>query len=142
MLCTRPKARGSDGLEQVEHLLCKHAVISPKPLNRRLLTVQTPLQVGLLNGLHTIIRVRCPSLDKHSEKWTRFEASEHNRKNDLGLLSAIAGCVRIPSNPARLCNHCGRLRRHSRSAKRGSERKGSQSGSTLTLARKRKERSS
>src|SRR6266576_1896196 len=25
-----------------EHLLCKHAVISPKSLNRRLLTVQTP----------------------------------------------------------------------------------------------------
>src|SRR6267378_3289199 len=37
-----------------EHLLCKHAVISPKPLNRRLLTVQTPLLVGLLTGLHKI----------------------------------------------------------------------------------------
>src|SRR6266513_2881738 len=37
-----------------EHLLCKHAVISPKSLNRRLLTVQTPLLVGLLTGLHTI----------------------------------------------------------------------------------------
>jgi hypothetical protein len=37
-----------------EHLLCKHAVISPKSLNRRLLTVQTPLLVGLLIGLHKI----------------------------------------------------------------------------------------
>ncbi len=72
-----------------EHLLCKHAVISPKSLNRRLLTVQTPLLVGLLIGLQ-LIRIRCPSLDKDSEKWTRFEFSEHNPKNDLGLLSAIA----------------------------------------------------
>src|SRR6266481_113513 len=31
-------------------------------------------------------RFRCPSFDKHSEKWTRFESSEHYRKNDLGLL--------------------------------------------------------
>src|SRR5437764_1092334 len=37
-----------------EHLLCKHAVISPKSLTRRLLTVQTPLLVGLLTGLHKI----------------------------------------------------------------------------------------
>jgi len=37
-----------------EHLLCKHAVISPKSLNRRLLTVQTPLQIGLLIGLRKI----------------------------------------------------------------------------------------
>ena len=37
-----------------EHLLCKHAVISPKSLNRRLLTVQTPLLVGLLSGLHKV----------------------------------------------------------------------------------------
>ena len=37
-----------------EHLLCKHAFISPKSLNRRLLLVQTPLLVGLLNGLHMI----------------------------------------------------------------------------------------
>jgi hypothetical protein len=34
-----------------ERLLCKHAFISPKPLNRRLLNVQTPLLVGLLIGL-------------------------------------------------------------------------------------------
>ena len=72
-----------------EHLLCKHAVISSKSLNRRLLTVQTPLLVGLLIGLQ-VIRIRCPSLDKRSETWTRFEFSEHNRKNDPGLLSAIA----------------------------------------------------
>ncbi len=32
-----------------EHLLCKHAIISPKS-NRRPLTVQTPLQIGLLTG--------------------------------------------------------------------------------------------
>src|SRR6266480_6185207 len=85
-----------------EHLLCKHAVISPKPLNRRLLTVQTPLLAGLLIGLQ-IIRIRCPSLDKYSEKWTRLEFNEHNRKNDPGLLSAIAGCIGSPSNPGRLC---------------------------------------
>ncbi len=35
----------------VEHLLCKHAFISPKSLNRRLFTVQNPLQIGLLIGL-------------------------------------------------------------------------------------------
>ena len=50
-----------------EHLLCKHAVISPKPLNRRPLTVQTPLLVGLLIGLHKITLL-CPGLDRHSEK--------------------------------------------------------------------------
>ena len=37
-----------------EHLLCKHVFISPKSLNRRLLTVQNPLLVGLLIGLHNI----------------------------------------------------------------------------------------
>jgi hypothetical protein len=37
-----------------EHLLCKHAFISPKSLNRRLLTVQNPLLVGLLIGLHNV----------------------------------------------------------------------------------------
>jgi len=41
-----------------EHLLCKHAFISLKSLNRRLLTVQTPLLFGLLIGLQVI---RCPS---------------------------------------------------------------------------------
>jgi hypothetical protein len=37
-----------------EHLLCKHVFISPKSLNRRLLTVQNPPLVGLLNGLQMI----------------------------------------------------------------------------------------
>ena len=37
-----------------EHLLCKHVFISPKSLNRRLLTVQNPLLIGLLIGLHNI----------------------------------------------------------------------------------------
>src|ERR1700736_5390756 len=37
-----------------EHLLCKHAFISPKSLNRRLFTVQTPLQIGLLIGLQKV----------------------------------------------------------------------------------------
>ena len=46
-----------------EHLLCKHAFISPKSLNRRLLTVQNPLLVGLLIGLHKI-KVLCPSSAK------------------------------------------------------------------------------
>ena len=35
----------------VEHLLRKHAFISPKSLNRRLFIVQNPLQIGLLIGL-------------------------------------------------------------------------------------------
>ncbi len=38
-----------------EHLLCKHAFISPKSLNRRLLTLQNPLLVGLLIALHNVI---------------------------------------------------------------------------------------
>jgi hypothetical protein len=49
-----------------EHLFCKHVFISPKPLNRRLLTVQNPLLVGLLIGLQ-ILRIRCPNLDKHRQ---------------------------------------------------------------------------
>src|SRR6266403_1679051 len=49
-----------------EHLLCKHAVISPKSLNRRLFIVQNPLQIGLLIGLQTM-PVFCPSLGRHSE---------------------------------------------------------------------------
>lgn len=36
------------------YLLCKHAFISPKSLNRRLLSVQNPLLVGLLIGLHKL----------------------------------------------------------------------------------------
>jgi hypothetical protein len=72
-----------------EHLLCKRAFISPKSLNRCLLTVQIPLQVGLLIGLEIRIRIPCPSLGKHSDKWTRFESNKHYRKSDLGSLSAI-----------------------------------------------------
>ena len=37
-----------------EHLLCKHAFISPKSLNRRLFTVQNPLLVGLPIGLQKV----------------------------------------------------------------------------------------
>jgi hypothetical protein len=44
-----------------EHLLCKHAFISPKSLNRRLFIVQTPLQVGLRIGLQKV-RVACDSM--------------------------------------------------------------------------------
>src|ERR1700730_15791234 len=46
-----------------EHLLCKHAFISPKSLNRRHFTVQIPLQVGLPVGLQKI-RALCDPL-KH-----------------------------------------------------------------------------
>jgi len=41
-----------------EHLLCKHAFISPKSLNRHLFTVQTPLIVGLPIGLQKIPETR------------------------------------------------------------------------------------
>ena len=37
-----------------EHLLCKHVFISPKPLNRHLLTVQNPPLVGLTIGLQIL----------------------------------------------------------------------------------------
>jgi hypothetical protein len=37
-----------------EHLLCKHVFISSKSLNRRHLTVQNPLLVGLLIGLQIL----------------------------------------------------------------------------------------
>jgi hypothetical protein len=46
-----------------EHLLCKHAFISPKSLNRRHFTVQIPLQIGLPVGLQKI-RALCDPL-KH-----------------------------------------------------------------------------
>jgi len=42
-----------------EHLLCKHAFISPKSLNQRLLTMQTPVLVGPLIGLHRISLLCC-----------------------------------------------------------------------------------
>jgi|HubBroStandDraft_2_1064218.scaffolds.fasta_scaffold22180_1 hypothetical protein len=57
-----------------EHLLCKHTFISPKPLNRRLFTVQNPLLVGLPIGLQKA-NVLCASLGKPSEKCIRFESA-------------------------------------------------------------------
>ena len=60
-----------------EHLLCKHAFISPKSLNRRLFTVQNPLLVGLPIGLQKA-NVLCASLGKPSEKCIRFESSKHS----------------------------------------------------------------
>src|SRR6267378_3815961 len=87
---TRPKARGPDGLEQVEHLLCKHAVIAPKSLNRRLLTVQTPLQIGLRKIKYFV------------EVWTNtpkngLDSSERAppETTTLACFSAIGGCVGI-----------------------------------------------
>jgi len=59
-----------------EHLLCKHAFISPKRLNRRFFTVQNPLLVGLPIGLQKV-NVLCASLDKASEKCIRFESRKH-----------------------------------------------------------------
>jgi hypothetical protein len=58
--------------------------------------------VGLLIGLQTI-RVFCPSLDKQSEKWTRFEWSEHYRMTSARF-TAIGGCIGTPTaNSARRC---------------------------------------
>ena len=47
-----------------DNMFCKHAFISPKSLNRRLFTVHTPLQTGLLIGLQKV-RAFCDSM-KHS----------------------------------------------------------------------------
>src|SRR5437667_1238916 len=126
-----------------EHLLCKHAFISPKSLNRRLLTVQTPLLVGLLIGLQVIrIRIRCPSWTNTSKNGLDSSSANTTGRTTRACFLQSPDASVVLSNPGRLRNHSGRLRRQSRSAKRGSERKGSQSGSTSTLARKRKERSS
>ena len=46
-----------------DNMFCKHAFLSPKSLNRRLFTVQTPLQVGLPIGLQKV-RAFCDSM-KH-----------------------------------------------------------------------------
>jgi len=56
-------------------------------------------------------RFRCPSFDKHSEKWTRFESSEHYRKNDLGLLFCNRRWVGIPMirRPVRSKEYPGRF---------------------------------
>jgi len=64
-------------------MLCKHAFISPKSLTRRLFTVRNPLLVGLPIGLQKV-NVLCASLDKPSEKCSRFEQALY-RKNSLGL---------------------------------------------------------
>ena len=66
-----------------EHLLCKHAFISPKSLNRRLFTVQNPLQLGLLIGLQKV-RVFCDSM-KHGG----LDARENIRAVSL---RAARGC--------------------------------------------------
>jgi hypothetical protein len=66
-----------------DYLLCMHAFISPKPLNRRLFTVQNPLLVGLPIGLQKA-NVLCASLGKPSEKCIRVEQALY-RKNGLGL---------------------------------------------------------
>ena len=59
-----PTVTGGRVAQLGEHLLCKHAFILPKSLNRRPLTVQNPPLVGLLIGLQ-ILGIRRPSLDKH-----------------------------------------------------------------------------
>jgi len=66
-----------------EHLLCKHAFISPKSLNRRLFTVQNPLLVGLPIGLQKV-RVFCDSM-KHGG----LDARENIRAVSL---RAARGC--------------------------------------------------
>jgi hypothetical protein len=65
------------------HLLCKHAFISPKSLNRRLFTVQNPLLVGLPIGLQKV-NALCTSLGKPPEKCIRVEQALY-WKNDLSL---------------------------------------------------------
>jgi hypothetical protein len=84
-----------------EHLLCKHAVISSKSLNRRLLIVQTPLQVGLLTGLQILTK---DTLSKFGQtlrkKWTRFESNEHYRRTTSACSSAIGEATRgVIQNP-------------------------------------------
>src|SRR5277367_6102641 len=77
-----------------EHLLCKHAFISPKPLNRRLFTVQNPLLVGLPIGLQEV-NVLCATLDKPSEKCFRVEQALY-RKNSLGLSFSWRDSLQTP----------------------------------------------
>jgi len=55
-----------------EHLLCKHAFISPQSFYRRLLTVQNPLLVGLHN-VKVLVQVWA-NTPKNGLDW-----SEHNR---------------------------------------------------------------
>jgi hypothetical protein len=74
-----------------EHLLCKHAFISPKSLNRLLLNVKTPLLVGLLNGLQTVKYALSQVCRKHADKSDSIESSERYRKNGPGLLFCNRG---------------------------------------------------
>ena len=53
-----------------EHLLCKHVFISPKPLNRHLLTVQDPLLVGLTIGLQILATDIKDTLSKFGQTLT------------------------------------------------------------------------
>jgi integrase len=88
---------GNDGrvAQLGEHLLCKHAFISPKSLNRRLVSVQNPLLVGLLIGLH---KLKGPSLDKHSEKWARFESIPNKtRRPGRSKFRAVSFCAGLAS---------------------------------------------
>jgi hypothetical protein len=64
-----------------EHLLCKHAFISRKSLNRRLLIVQTPLLVGLLIGLRDI---------KDITDTVYGQVLENSRRNAATKLASIS----------------------------------------------------
>jgi len=59
--CRKSRSSGRRAISLAGNVLCNHAFISPKLLNRRLFTVQTPLQVGLLIGLQRV-RVFCGSI--------------------------------------------------------------------------------
>ena len=52
-----------------EHLLCKHAFLSPKALNRRLFTVQNPLLIGLLIGLQKIRKIHLKTQAARTLEW-------------------------------------------------------------------------
>jgi hypothetical protein len=74
-----------------EHLLCEHAFISPKPLNRRLLIVQPSTSWATQ-------WVTDDCKDALVQVWTnilingtRFESSERYQKNDLGWLFCNRG---------------------------------------------------
>lgn len=78
-----------------ENVLCKHAFISPKSLNRRLFTVQTPLQVGLLIGLQKV-RAFCDSMkhggldSRESIRPSHFVPLAGTRNSPLYLSQPIA----------------------------------------------------
>jgi hypothetical protein len=62
----------------VEHMLCKHAFISPKSLNRHLFLVQNPRQVGLLIGL--LKKGDIQSQFGQTNPENGLDSSEHYRK--------------------------------------------------------------